>query len=97
MTKAAIGRANNEITVEDDQSDEVDQIIQTIESEAANELEEVLQLVGVFGMKIKKTAKTEFFKDQQQNCKLFSKVSLYFITFQAMGTGEISGVPSQSG
>lgn len=41
--KATIAKANSEVVLEDDQSDEVNQIMQTIENEAADELEEVLQ------------------------------------------------------
>ena len=71
--KAAVAKANSDIVLEDDQSDEVDQIMQTIENEAANELEEVLQEMPA-GHSIwnedKRSTKADFFKDQRQNCKL---------------------------
>jgi len=70
--KAAIVKANNEIILEDDQSDEIGQIMQTIENEATTELEEVLQEMPS-GRSIcnedKKNPKAEFFKDQKLNCK----------------------------
>ncbi|XP_065894969.1 uncharacterized protein [Dysidea avara] len=68
--KVAIAEANNEVVLEDDQSDEVNQIMQTIESEAATELDEVLKEMPT-GRSIwnddKRNPKAEFFKDQRLN------------------------------
>ncbi|XP_065911308.1 uncharacterized protein [Dysidea avara] len=68
--KVAIAKANNEVVLEDDQSDEVNQIMQTIESEAATELDEVLKEMPT-GRSIwnddKRNPKAEFFKDQRLN------------------------------
>ena len=70
--KVAIAEANNEVVLEDDQSNEVNQIMQTIESEAATELDEVLKEMPT-GRSIwnddKRNPKVEFFKDQRLNCK----------------------------
>ena len=70
--KVAIAEANNEVVLEDDQSDEVNQIMQTIESEAATELDEVLKEMPT-GRSIwnddKRNPKAEFFKDQRLNRK----------------------------
>ena len=41
--KNHIARLNHDITLEDEQSDEVSQVMQTIESQASKELDEVLQ------------------------------------------------------
>ena len=64
--KVAIAEANNEVVLEDDQSNEVNQIMQTIESEAATELDEVLKEMPT-GRSIwnddKRNPKAEFFKD----------------------------------
>ena len=73
--KAHIARLNHDITLEDEQSDEVSQVMQTIESQVSKELDEVLQegSLGPAARSIwnedKKNSKAQFFKDQQRNCK----------------------------
>lgn len=74
--KAKIGKGDRDIVLEDDQSDEVSQIIQTIENKAAGELEEVFQETSLgptarcVWNEDKKNPKAEFFRDQRLNCKL---------------------------
>jgi len=73
--KAKIARLNHDITLEDEQSDEISQIMQTIESQASKELNEVLQKgsLGPTTRSIwnndKRNSKAEFYKDQQLNSK----------------------------
>jgi len=84
--KAAIAKTNNDIVIESDQSDEVDQSMQTIENEAGDELEEVVQETPG-GRSIwnddRRNPKADFFKNQQQNCKLLhSCSSVYYVFFR---------------
>ena len=73
--KAQIAKLRHHITLEDEQTDEVSQIMHTIESQASKELDEVLQegSMGPAARSIwsedKSNPKAEFFKDQQHNCK----------------------------
>ena len=76
LVLAKIARLNHDITLEDEQSDEVSQIMQTIErQQALKELNKVLQegSLGPTAQKIwnedKRKTKSQFYKDQQQNCK----------------------------